>query len=176
RCDLLAGDVRDLLDHTHELDLEPARQVEVVVVFEDVRDAALARLAVDPDDRLVGPPYVVRVDGQVGHVPDLAVRVRSRLHALLDRILVRARKCGVGQLADVGVPRVYGQLVAGLDHAPQLVDVGDVEPRVDPLAEEVHCHGHEVDIARALAVAEQRALDAFGAGHQGQLRRAHRAP
>ncbi len=35
----------------------------------DVGDAALARLRVDPDDRLVGAAHVVRVDGQVGHRP-----------------------------------------------------------------------------------------------------------
>src|SRR3712207_7418724 len=36
-----------------ELDLQPPRQVEVVLAAHDVRDAALAGLAVDPDDRLV---------------------------------------------------------------------------------------------------------------------------
>ena len=57
------------LDDAGELDLQPARQVELVLGLHDVRDAALAGLAVDPDDRLVGPADVLGVDRQVGHGP-----------------------------------------------------------------------------------------------------------
>src|ERR1700692_3263394 len=46
-----------------------ARQVEGVAGLHHVGDAALARLAVDPDDGLVGAADVVRVDGQVRQVP-----------------------------------------------------------------------------------------------------------
>ena len=56
-----------------ELDLQPARQVQVVLGLEDVGHAALAGLAVDPDDGLVGAADVVRVDRQVGHRPDQVV-------------------------------------------------------------------------------------------------------
>src|SRR3954469_1518871 len=62
-----------------------------------------------------------------------------------------------------------GQLGAVLDRAPDLVDVGEVDHRVDALAEQVHAEGHEVDVAGALAVPEQAALDPVGAGHHGQL-------
>ena len=37
-------------------------QVEAVLLLHDVGDAALARLAVDPDDGLVGAADVLRVD------------------------------------------------------------------------------------------------------------------
>ena len=50
-----------------------------------------------------------------------------------------------------------------------LVDVGDRQARVDALAEQVQRQGHDVDIAGALAVAEQRALDPLGAGHHAEL-------
>ena len=70
---------------------------------------------------------------------------------------------------------VDGQLVAGLDHAAQLVDVRDVQPGIDALAEQVHGQRHQVDVAGALAVAEQRALDSLRAGHKRQLRRRHGA-
>jgi hypothetical protein len=63
--DLAAGVVGDLLHHPGELDLHAPRQVEAVLVLQDVRDAALAGLAVDPDDRLVGAADVERVDRQV---------------------------------------------------------------------------------------------------------------
>ena len=61
------------------------------------------------------------------------------------------------------------QLGAVLDRAPDLVDVGEVDLRVDALAEQVQPQGHQADVAGALAVAEQAALDAVGAGHHGQL-------
>ena len=46
---------------------------------------------------------------------------------------------------------------------------GEVDLRVDALAEQVHAQGHQVDVAGALAVAEQAALDAVGAGQVAQL-------
>jgi len=98
RRDLAARDVGPLLDDTAELDLEPARQVEVVLALEDVSHAPLAGLAVDAYDGLVGPADVVGVDGQVRHTPHQVIdgrcrRIRSQvglheLKALLDRILV----------------------------------------------------------------------------------------
>ena len=53
-----------------EVDLQPARQLEVVLGLHQVRDAALAGLRVDADDRLVAAADVLRVDRQVRHVPD----------------------------------------------------------------------------------------------------------
>ena len=50
----------------------------------------------------------------------------------------------------------------------------EVDLRVDALAEQVHAQRHQVDVAGALAVAEQAALDAVGAGHQRQLGRGDR--
>ena len=49
------------------------------------------------------------------------------------------------------------------------VDVAEVEVGVDALAEQVQRQRDDVDVAGALAVAEQRALDAVGARHHGEL-------
>ena len=54
------------------------------------------------------------------------------------------------------------------------VDVAEVELGIDPLREQVQGHGDDVDVAGALAIAEQRALDPLGAGHQRELRRRDR--
>ena len=43
-----------------------------------------------------------------------------------------------------------------------------------PLREQVQRHGHDVDIAGALAIAEQGAFDPVGAGHQREFRRRDR--
>ena len=64
---------------------------------------------------------------------------------------------------------MHGQPVAVLGHAAQGVDVADVELGVDALAEQVHGQVDDVDVAGALAVAEQRALDPVGAGHHAEL-------
>src|SRR6478735_10841073 len=65
------------------------------------------------------------------------------------------------------------QLVAVLHRATDLVDVGEVDLRVDALREEVHAQGHQADVPRPLAVAEQAALDAVGTGQVTQLGRGH---
>ena len=129
--DLAALVVGVALDHAGELDLQPARQVEVVLGLHDVRHAALAGLRVDPDDRLVGAAHVLRVDRQVRHAPlELVDRhagggrvAAQRLEALLDRVLVRAGERGVDQVAGVRVALVHRQLVAVLDGPLDLVDV-----------------------------------------------------
>src|SRR3712207_7218331 len=84
------------LDDGAELDLQPAGQVEVVLGLHDVGDAALAGLAVDPDDGLVAAADVLGVDRQVRHGPrhlvdGLPGRRRiglQGLEALVDGVLV----------------------------------------------------------------------------------------
>src|SRR3954471_2771743 len=179
---LLGGDFAALvvgvpLDDRAELDLQPARQVEVVLGLHDVGDAALAGLAVHPDHGLVAAPDVLGVDRQVRDGPDhlvdgLAGRFRvglQRREALVDGVLVGTGEGGVDQVAAVRVPLVHAELVAVLDGAADLVDVGEVDLRVDALAEQVQAEGHQVDVAGALAVAEQAALDAVGAGTVTEL-------
>ena len=65
---------------------------------------------------------------------------------------------------------MHGQLVAVLDGADDLVDVGEIDPRIDALREEIEAQRHQADIAGALAVAEETALDALRTRHQPQLR------
>ena len=78
RADLGAGVLGVVLDHLRELDLEPPRQVEAVLLLHHVRDAALARLGVDADDRLVRAADVVRVDRQIRDAPGVVVVGRGR--------------------------------------------------------------------------------------------------
>ena len=65
------------------------------------------------------------------------------------------------------------QLVAVFDRLADLVDVRVVDLGIDALGEHVEAQGHQVDVAGALAVAEQAALDAVGAGHVAELGRRH---
>src|SRR5712671_5521804 len=88
----LAGAVGPVLDDPAEFDLKRARQFETVVGLQQIGDAALPRLAVDADNRLVAAAEVLWVDGEVGHFPELIVALRQRLEALLDRVLVRTGK------------------------------------------------------------------------------------
>ncbi len=141
----------------------------MVLGLHQVGDAALPGLGVDADDRLVVAAHVLRVEGQVRHVPDVGARPLLRVHPLLDRVLVRAGERRVHELADVRVTWVDRQLVALLHDPARLVELGQVEPRVDPLGEEVERERDQVDVARPLAVAEQAALDPLGTGHQPEL-------
>ena len=95
-------------------------------------------------------------------------------HALFDGVLVRAGEGGVDQVAGVGVAGVDGHAGGVLGHPAHLLDVAEVERRVDALGEQVHGQGDDVDVAGPLPVAEQGALDPVGAGQHGQLGRRHR--
>ena len=167
RIDLAAALVGLALHDARELDLQTARQLQAIFLFEQIGHAALARLAVDADDRIVAATQVGRVDRQVRHFPD---RVWLLLgEALLDRILVRTRERREHQVARIRMARVHRQLVAVLDQLAHRVDVREVQARVHALRVQVHRQRDQVDVAGALAVTEQAALDAIGAGHHRQL-------
>ncbi len=82
---------------------------------------------------------------------------------------MRAGEGRVDQFADIrvalGDPHLVGIFVDVLDP----LDVGAVQLRIDALRVHVQRQRHDIDIAGALAIAEQRAFDAVGAGHQRQL-------
>src|SRR6266436_2014756 len=62
RIGLLAGAVGPVLDDAAEFDLKRARQLETVIGLQQIGDAALPRLAVDADHRLVGAAEILWVD------------------------------------------------------------------------------------------------------------------
>ena len=67
------------------------------------------------------------------------------------------------------MPGVHREAIAVFGDPPQGVDVGDVELGVDAVGEQVHRQVDDVDVARALSVAEQCSLDAVGTGHHPEL-------
>src|SRR5258708_25280827 len=84
RAGLLAGAVGPVLDDAAEFDLKRARQLETVVGLQQIGDAALSRLAVDADYRVVGAAQILWIDWEVGHFPELVVALGKRLESLLD--------------------------------------------------------------------------------------------
>src|SRR5699024_6416721 len=176
--DFCAGGVGVGLDLAGEVDLHSAGQFDTVLGFQQVGDAALAGLGVHSDHGVVAAADIGGVDGQVRHPPrDRRFRlsfggglVTVFGEALLDRVLVGAAERGVGEVADVGVSGVDLDAVAVLDGAADLVDVGEVDHRVDALGVQVQCEGGDVDVAGAFPVAEDAALDPLRPGQHGQFR------
>ena len=82
---------------------------------------------------------------------------------------MRAGEGGEDEFTDVGVARVYGQVVAFADDVDDVVHAREVEAGVDALAVEIHRHNHDVHVAGAFAIAEQRAFNAVGACHDRQF-------
>src|SRR6185312_12618269 len=103
-----------------ELDLKAPRQLQAELAFKQIRNTALARLAVNANHGLVAATEVFRIDGQIRHVPYLALLASRK--SLFDGVLVRARKRGVNQVAPIRVARVHRQLVAVLDGMADFVD------------------------------------------------------
>ena len=116
---------------------------------------------------------MARVDRQVGDFP-LVVLLPDGLEPLLDGVLMGAREGRVDEVTGVGVPRVDRHPGGELGHPADLVDVAEVERGVDALGEQVHGQGDDVDVPRAFAVSEQRALHPVGTGQDGQLGGGHR--
>ena len=66
--------------------------------------------------------------------------------------------------------RMHRQVVAFADDVDDVVHAREVQTGVDALAVEIHRHNHDVHVAGAFAVAEQRAFNAVSARHHRQLR------
>ena len=167
RRELLARRVHHGLHDLAELDLQAARQFQAVLALQQVGNPALARLAVDADHGFVAAAQVLGVQRQVRHVPDVVFLARGK--RLLDRVLVRARERGIDQVARVRVAGVHRQLVAMLHGAADFVDVREVQSGVHALRIEIQGDVHQVQVAGALAVAEEAAFEAVGACHHGKF-------
>ncbi len=161
--------VGNALDVFAELDLQVAREVQAVVLLENIGDATLAGLRVDADDRLIGTTDILGVDRQVGHFPYRMIGNLDGLHALVDRVLVRTGKRRINQLADVRVTfrdrHFVGIFIDGLD----TLDITAIQARIDALRVHVQCQCHHIHIAGTFAVAEQRAFHTVSTRHQSQF-------
>ena len=86
---------------------------------------------------------------------------------------MRAGEGGEHEIAGIRVTLGNLQLVAVLNRLANLRNVGIINLRIDALREEVQTKRNQIDVAGALAVAQQAALDAVGAGKHGQLGGGH---
>lgn len=144
----------------HEL-----RQLEAEVVFENVRDAAFAGLAVDADDGFVTATEVGGVDRYIDHVPRRVGFLAGP--GFLYGVLVRAAKSREDQFAGVGLARRHFEFSATLVDVAHVVDVGEIKARVDAVGVEIQRYGDDVEIAGAFTIAEERAFDAISTSEQG---------
>ena len=121
RSRLGTGPVGVLLYVPGELDLLLTGQFDPVLRFEHVRDAALARLTVDPDHRVVGAADIRRVDREVRNGPRVLGRRDTRRdglpsmlgETLLDRILMSPGEGGVDELAEQAAEELLRRIGAG---------------------------------------------------------------
>ena len=150
-----------------------------MVGLQQVGHAALAGLGVHADDGLVRAADILRIDRQVRHQPHEAVQTGTigghltSLKTLLDGILVRTGEGGEHEIAGIRVTLGNLQLVAVLNRLANLRNVGIIDLRIDALREEVQTKRDQIDVAGALAVAQQAAFDTIGTGKHGQLGGGH---
>ena len=168
--EFLAELVGVLADEVADFRMHELREVEAELAVEHVGDAAFAALGVDADDGLVGTTDVHRVDGEVGDVPERVVAdLTAAIHAFLDGVLVRARKGREDEVAAVRMAVMHAHAGHALVDLADRAEVAEVEVRVDAVREHVQRDGDDVEVARALAVAEERAFHAVRSSHQAEL-------
>ena len=76
-----------------------------------------------------------------------------------------AGKGGKGQFTRVGLAFMHMHFSAFFVNLFNFQNIGKVKLRVNSLRKHVQRHGNKVKVAGALAVAEQRAFNAFRASH-----------
>ncbi|MFN9902800.1 MAG: hypothetical protein ACK55Z_29275, partial [bacterium] len=91
-------------------------------------------MGVDADDRFVAAADIGGVDRNIEHIPRLAGALAGP--GLFDGVLVRAAEGGEYQFPRVRVPRRHLEARRPLVDLADLVDVAEVEPRVDAVGVE----------------------------------------
>ncbi len=115
------------------------------------------------------------VNRKIRHFPDV-VLVTNRGHALFDGVLVRAGEGGVDKFAHVGMAHMNRQAIRVLGYVARLVDVANIEFRVNTLREQVKRQVDHVHVPGALSVSEQRSLHAVRSRQDAELGRATPVP
>ena len=164
---LPAGAVGELLDHLSHLGLHGLGELAAELGLHHVGHAALPGLGVDADDRLVGAADVGGVERQIGDLPQ---PVSLRGHPLVDGVLMRAGEGGEHQLAGIRMPGIDRQFRTGVGDSDQTAEIAQIQAGIHALRVQVEGDRDDVDVAGALAVAEQRAFDPLAAGQHAQLR------
>ena len=113
----------------------------------------------------------MRVDGKIGNVPDAAAVLGAPVHPLGDGVLMGAGECRKDELARIGLTGRDLERRELLVGVCDLGHIGKIQAGIDALRVHIHGEGDDVAVARALAVAEERALDAVGARKDAELRR-----
>ena len=93
--------------------------------------------------------------------------------AFLNGILVRTAERRENQLAGIRLPRRHRQARAALINLADLPQIGEVEIRMNAEHVEVQGHRDHIQIARALAVAEESSLHPVRAGQESQFGGGH---
>ena len=128
--------------------------------FHDIRDAALTGLAVDADHRLAGAD-IGRINRQVGNVRFFAVLGSVAFRPLLIASQVQPEKAVKTRSPAYGW---RGGLATGYDSAvARSARMLRMSAAVEAVAHHVHGERDNINVAGALAVAEERALDPVSA-------------
>ena len=179
--DLVLGLVGISLDQSLELDLQALGQVQVVVGLEQIGHSPLAGLGVHTDDGLITTTDILGVHGQIGHQPEVVLRIRvvaqsgllAGVQTLLDGILVGAGEGRVDEVAGVGVPLGDLDLVAVLHGSADIRHVGEIQLGVDALDQHVQPDRADVNVAGTLPVAQEAPLDPVCTGQEAQFGGGH---
>ena len=148
-----------------------------MVRLEQIRHATLAGLGVHTDDRLVGASNILRIDRQIRHQPYELVQIGTStigghltsLKALLNGVLMGTGERGEHEVARIGVTLGDLDLIAVFDGLANLRNIRVVDLRIDALGQEIQAKRDQIDVAGALAIAQQAALHTVGAGQHRKL-------
>ena len=141
-----------------------------VSLLQQISDAALAALGVDPDHvGVVGAVDIVRVDRNIGHAPALQLFFLPVLHALGDSVLMTARESGKHQRTGIGRTGVHVHPGALFVHLRKVRHIRKIKLRIHAVGIHIHGKRDDIHVSGALSVAEKRSLHPVGTGKKRKL-------
>ena len=162
--------VGQILDHVADLFPHLQRNRVSEVLLQDICYAALAGLAVDPDNiGFVLSAHVFRVDEQIRHRPGPQAFFFMPPHALGNSILMGSGKCGKDQFAAVRLARWHFHIGVLLVFFYDFRHIGEVQLRIYAVCKEVHCQRYDIHISCSFSVSKEGSFDSVSAGQKSQF-------
>ena len=101
----------------------------------------------------------------------LAIFIFPFGETFFDRVLMRTAERGENQFARVRLAWRNGHARAALINFDEQIEIGKIQLWINTVLIKIQCDGHDVQIARAFAIAEQSSFDTISTREQAEFRR-----
>ena len=152
--------VRNLLYSVSDFFTHCNRHRDGEILFQNITDSTLSRLAVDTDNiTVVSSSHIHRINWKIWNGPCLKLLFFSPRHTFCNRILMRSGKCREYQISGIWSTVIYLHSCQALIFFANLWHIGKVKLWVNTIRKHIHCKCNDIYVTSTLTISKQCSLD-----------------